>query len=180
MKKLFLAISLLFLTTYTYAKVNVIVSIAPQKAFVEQIGKGLVNTTLLVPIGSNPNLYEPKASQMIAVDKADVYFTIGGHFEKAWLPRIKDQNKNMEILNCSNGIHRIDMKFNKKPKKFSSRQLPKKDIHVWTIPKNIEKIGKNIYETLVKYDEKNKAQYKKNYEEFVKKQEKQTKRLQKF
>ena len=167
MKKIFL--SLLFGVTFAYSKVNVIVSIAPQKAYVEQIGKGLVNTTLLVPIGSNPNYYEPKASQMIAIEKADVYFTIGGHFEKAWLPRIKDQNKNMEIFDCSKEIHRIDMKFNKKPKKFSSKQLPFKDIHVWITPKNIEQIGKNIYETLVRYDEKNKAQYKKNYESFVEK-----------
>ncbi|MEA2049184.1 MAG: hypothetical protein U9O56_00400 [Campylobacterota bacterium] len=37
MKKIFLSIGLLFFTTYTYAKVNVIVSIAPQKAYVEQI-----------------------------------------------------------------------------------------------------------------------------------------------
>ena len=177
MKKLLLVITLFFTSTFAYAKLNVIVSIAPQKSFVEEIGKGLVNTTLLVPIGSNPNFYEPKVSQMIAVEKADLYLTIGGHFEKAWLPKIKNQNKNMEIFDCSTGIERIDMKFHKKHKKVSKRGLPAKDIHVWLTPKNIAKIGKNIYETLSKLDSKNKQEYKKNYERFLEKTKKTHKEI---
>ena len=165
-------------TLFAYAKVNVVVSIAPQKAYVEEIGGDLVNVTLLAPIGTNPNFYEPKSSQMQAISKADVYFTIGGHFEKAWLPRIKDQNKNMEILDCSKGIERIEMKSHKKPKASSIKQLPSKDIHVWTIPKNIEKIGENIHETLVRYDTVNKEQYKKNYNLFVQKAQKTDKKIQ--
>jgi len=178
MKKLFLIISLLFTITSAYAKVNVIVSIAPQKTFVEEIGKDLVNTTLLVPIGSNPNFYEPKISQMTAVEKADLYLTIGGHFEKAWLPKIKNQNKQMDIFDCSTGIERIPMKFHKKHKKVSKRGLPAKDIHVWLTPQNIEIIGKNIYESLVKLDSKNKKYYKKNYEEFIKKTKQTDKKIQ--
>lgn len=168
MKK-FIIFFLLFTTSIAYAKVNVIVSIAPQKSFVEEIGGDKVDVTLLAPIGANPNLYEPKVSQMIKVDKADIYFTIGGQFEKAWLPRIKNQNKDMEILNCSKTIERIPMKFNKKGKKLTNSKNIKKDIHVWVTPTNIEKIGKTIYETLVRYDVKNKEYYKKNHETFVKK-----------
>jgi len=167
MKKLL--ILLVFSLTYSYAKVNVIVSIAPQKSYVNEIGGDKVNVTLLVPIGSNPNFYEPKASQMKAVNEADVYFTIGGHFEKAWLPRIEDQNKTMEIFDCSTGIKRIPMKFNKRPKKLTNRHLPAKDIHVWTTPKNIEKIGQNIYNILVKYDSKNQEYYKQNLDNFIQK-----------
>jgi len=77
-------------------------------------------------------------------EKADIYFTIGGNFEKAWPPRIKDQNRNMEIFDCSKRINGIAMKFNKKSKKILNKQLPSKDIHVWTIPQNIEKNGKHI------------------------------------
>ncbi|MCH9813636.1 MAG: zinc ABC transporter substrate-binding protein [Epsilonproteobacteria bacterium] len=166
-------IVILFLLSISlvYAKVHVVVSIAPQKAYVEEIGGDLVDVTLLVPIGANPNFYEPKASQMRAVERADVYFTIGGHFEKAWLPRIKEQNGDMEIIDCSKSIERIDMQFNKKLKRFSSKQRPTKDIHVWTTPKNIEKIGHTIYETLVRFDRKNREIYQKNYDLFAQKAE---------
>lgn len=141
------------------------VSIPPQQAYVEEIGKDLVNITLLAPIGTNPNFYEPKRSQMTAVEQAHVYFTIGGNFEKAWLPKMINQNKNMEIIDSSSGIEKTTMK----SKNISDNQSPKKDVHVWTTPKNIAIIGKNIYETLVRYDIKNKDQYTKNYEEFLEK-----------
>lgn len=114
MKKVFVAFVLFFAVSNIFAKVNIIVSIAPQKAYVDEIGGDLVNTTLLVPIGSNPNFYEPKSIQMQAISKADVYFTIGGHFEKAWLPRIKNQNIKMKIFDCSTGIKRIPMEPYKK------------------------------------------------------------------
>ncbi|MGB3750047.1 MAG: zinc ABC transporter substrate-binding protein [Arcobacteraceae bacterium] len=172
MKKILLSIFLILNITAAYAKVNVVVSIPPQKSYVEEIGGDLVDITLMAPIGTNPNYYEPKRSQMVAIGKADVYFTIGGNFEKAWLPKIKNQNKEMEIFDCSIGIQRLDMKFNKKSKKISSIQKPRKDVHVWTTPKNIAIIGKNIYETLVRYDQKNKEQYKKNYEAFLEKTQK--------
>jgi len=158
MKKSF--IIFIFSVSFTYANINIIVSILPQKAFVSEIGGDKVNVNLLIPKGSNPNHYEPKASQMVAVSKADLFFTINGHFEKSWLPKIKDQNSKMKIIDCTTGIERLDWKYNK---------MMKQDIHVWTIPQNIEKIGKNIYETLIKYDKKNELYYKKNYEKFVQK-----------
>lgn len=169
MKKRLLSLFLMLSVSSIYAKVNVVVSIAPQMSYVQEIGKELVDVTLLAPIGTNPNFYEPKASQMKAVGKAEIYFIMGGNFEKAWLPKIKNQNENMEILNCTTGIEKIDMKFRKKHQKISSNQKPKKDIHVWTTPQNIATIGKNIYEALIRLDSVNKEQYRKNYEAFLEK-----------
>ena len=165
MKKVLLGLFIFLGITSAYAKINIVVSIPPQQAYVEEIGKDLVNITLLAPIGTNPNFYEPKRSQMTAVEQAHVYFTIGGNFEKAWLPKMINQNKNMEIIDSSSGIEKTTMK----SKNISDNQSPKKDVHVWTTPKNIAIIGKNIYETLVRYDIKNKDQYTKNYEEFLEK-----------
>ena len=165
MKKVLLGLFIFLGITSAYAKINIVVSIPPQQAYVEEIGKDLVNITLLAPIGTNPNFYEPKRSQLTAVEQAHVYFTIGGNFEKAWLPKMINQNKNMEIIDSSSGIEKTTMK----SKNISDNQSPKKDVHVWTTPKNIAIIGKNIYETLVRYDIKNKDQYTKNYEEFLEK-----------
>lgn len=86
--------------------------------------------------------------------------------------KFKDKSmteKLMKIIDCSKTVERIDVKSNKKSEKLNSNQLPKKDVHVWTTPKNIQKIGETIYETLVKYDSINKDYYKKNYEAFIKK-----------
>jgi len=165
LKILIIQLSILLFTTTAYAKVNILVSIVPQASFVKELGGDKVNVTLLVPVGTNPNLYEPKTSQMKKISNSNIYFTIGGHFEKAWLPRIKSQNKKMKIIDCSIDVKRISMKSNKN----LNIHIHKKDVHVWTTPRNIEKIGTTIYNTLVRYDEKNEDYYTKNYKIFKEK-----------
>jgi len=150
MKNIFL--SLLFTFTSTnilYAKTNVVVSILPQQTFVNAIGKDKVNISVMVKPGNSPHTYEPKPSQMRAITKADIYFSIGVEFEKAWLPKFINQNHNMNIVNLSSNINKT------------------KDPHIWTSPTKVKVIVKTIYDTLVQIDSKNKTYYKKNYDNFI-------------
>jgi len=74
-------------------RLNVIVSILPQKTFVEAVGGDLVNVKELIPIGASPSTYEPKPSYLIAIEKADVYFRIGYiQFEKSHLDKFVNLN----------------------------------------------------------------------------------------
>ena len=43
-----------------------------------------------------------------------------------------------------------------------------KDPHVWVSPQNVKIMAKNIYNTLIKTDSKNKEYYKTNYDNFIK------------
>ena len=63
--------------TSLQAKVNTIVSIVPQKSFVEAIGGDLVNVSVMVLPGSSPHSYEPKPSQMKELNSAEIYFDMG-------------------------------------------------------------------------------------------------------
>lgn len=141
----------MFLTTLVYAKVNVVVSILPQKAFLESIGGGKVDITLMVKPGNSPHTYEPKPSQMKDISKADLYLSIGIEFEKVWLDKFSNQNKDMKVVDISSGIEKI----NKNP-------------HTWTAPKHIKKIGRNILNALVELDSKNKEYYEENFKKYLK------------
>lgn len=68
-------------------RVSVFVSILPQKFFVEQIGKDLIDIQVMVEPGASPATYEPKPAQMAAISKASIYFSIGVPFEKGWLKK---------------------------------------------------------------------------------------------
>jgi zinc transport system substrate-binding protein len=50
-------------------KLSVFVSIVPQKYFVQQIGKDLVNVQVMVLPGASPATYEPKPKQMADLSK---------------------------------------------------------------------------------------------------------------
>ena len=102
-------ISLFISLSTVYAKVNVVVSIAPQQTFVEKIGADKVNVTTMVKPGSDPHSYEPKPSQMKAIANANLYFPIKIEFENSWLDRFKAQNRKMKFVDMTQGILFIKM-----------------------------------------------------------------------
>jgi len=90
-------------------KIPVFVSILPQKYFVQQIGKDLVDVQAMVRLGASPATYEPKPQQMVALSKAKIYFAIGVPFENAWLEKIVSVNLNMNVVHTDHGIQKLEM-----------------------------------------------------------------------
>ena len=90
-------------------KLTIFVSILPQKFFVQQIGRDLVDVHVMVLPGASPATYEPKPKQMATLSKADVYFSIGVPFEKVWLRKISVANSSMKLCHSDRGIQKIPM-----------------------------------------------------------------------
>lgn len=129
------------------SKIMVIVTIPPQAEFVERVGGERVQVIVMVPPGFSPHTYEPKPSQLKEVEEAEIYFAMGSgiDFEIAWLNKLREINRAMLIVNCSEGIQRID-----------------RDPHVWLSPRNAKIIVNNVYKTLVQVDPANKEYYREN------------------
>ncbi len=156
MKKILL---ILLFTGITFAKVNVVVSIVPQKVFVNKIGGDKVDVTVMVENGASPHTYTPKPSQMKRLSKAKLYLAIGVEFEKVWLSKFINQNRDMLVVDTSKDINKTTMHHHKQ------EEL---DPHVWVDPINVKIIAQNIYKALVKVDKANKNYYKENLEKFLK------------
>jgi len=174
MKKILL-ISLLS-TTYIFSNISTVVSILPQQTFVKAIGGDKVDVALMVQPGNSPHTYEPKPSQMIDIAKADIYFAIDVEFEQVWLPKFKNLNSKMQVIDLTDKITKIQMQKAKEEKCASEdhsghahhgHDHEGDDPHIWTAPSNVKIIAQNIYDALVKNDAKNKAFYKKNLEIFL-------------
>ena len=181
MKKLLLT-TILGATSFLYANINAVVSVLPQKTFVEAIGGDKVNVALMVLPGSYPHTYEPKPSQMKDISNADIYFSIGVEFEHSWLPKFANQNKKMKIGNMAKGIEKLPMgehhhedeeehkeekDAHKEHADHDHEEHDSLDPHIWTSTANVKIIAKNIYDYLVKIDSKNESYYKNNYEKFL-------------
>jgi zinc transport system substrate-binding protein len=185
MKKL---LALLLFISFAMAKVDICVSILPQQTFVKKITKDLANVYVMVPRGSSPHSYEPKPSQMKHISSSKVYFTIDVEFEEAWLDRFKAQNRDLLFVDVDQGIQKSAMQKHShhddehKEHKHEAHHDHDDhddheahdehnhkglDPHIWTSPKNVKIIAKNIYETLIKIDSKNEKEYTKNYKEFL-------------
>ncbi len=109
---IFLLLALFFISSAVEAsqdRVNVVVSISPQKYFVEQIGGEYVNVSVLLPPGASPHSFEPRPSQMVELGNADLYMAIGVEYEKALLPKIKPMHPDLNIVHTDSGISKISM-----------------------------------------------------------------------
>lgn len=164
-------LSLLVFAQLAFAKINAIVSIVPQKSFVEAIGGDLINLEVMVAPGSSPHSYEPKPSQMKAIAQANLYFTIGVEFESAWMKRFSDQNKNMKIIDSTKNIKKIAMKEHNhhEEKAHAGDKHSGLDPHIWTSPANIKIIAKNILDALIANDATHKITYETNYKNLISK-----------
>jgi zinc transport system substrate-binding protein len=90
-------------------KPTVFVSIVPQKYFVQQISKDLIDVEVMVQPGASPATYEPKPSQMARLSSCAAYFAIGVPFESAWLGKISAVNPNMNVVHTDKDIEKIAM-----------------------------------------------------------------------
>jgi len=150
----------LLFSSFSFAQNNIIVSILPQKIFVDKIGGDKINTTIMVEAGASPHNYSPKPSQMKAVSKADIYFSIGVEFEKIWLEKFSHQNKDLKVIDVSTSVQ----KQTSKEHHDSHEEL---DPHIWVDPLNVKIIAQNICNALVAEDKNNSAYYKENLKVFL-------------
>jgi zinc transport system substrate-binding protein len=168
-------ITLLFLlsTTYIFSNINAVVSILPVQTFVKAIGGDKVDVSLMVQPGNSPHTYEPKPSQMVEIAKADLYFAIDVEFEDVWLPKFQNLNPQMQIIDLSDNITKIEMQkhqcevVEEKEEHHSKHEHEGQDPHIWTAPANVKIIAQNIYNALQKEDPENTNYYKKNLDLFI-------------
>ncbi len=148
-------------TTPTAKKLQIMVSIPPQKYFVERIGNGYVNVNVMVTAGAEPHTFEPKPEQLRALSRSQAYMGIRIEFESAWMDKIKGVNPKMLIVDTTQGIKRLPIApgFHE-----SGENL---DPHIWLSPQLVKIQARTITDALVKLDTKNQAIYRGNLERFL-------------
>jgi len=154
-------------------KLNVVVSIVPQKYFVERIGGDYVSVSVMVEPGASPATYEPKPEQLKALSSAAVYFSIGVPFENAWLDKIAAANANMTMVDTIADIERMPMETHRHHEEEGEQESEHEhaegapDPHVWLSPQLVEVQSQAIYEALAELDPAHEAAYKVNMDAFL-------------
>lgn len=118
--------------------------------------------TILVPTGSSPATYAPKPSQLKALNKASLYFSIGVAFEQHWLARFTSINSNMKIIDTSKGINKQSISH-----KHGEHHHEGRDPHIWLSPTLVMVQAKTIKNALISQDPSHKEKYERNYELFI-------------
>ena len=166
---------LLTMCMHTHAsadsRINVFVSISPQRYFVNAIGREFIKTTVIVTPDHSPADYEPSPSQMMMMAKADIYFAVGVPFESMWLTRFTGVNPDMKIVHTDAKIEKrcIDRHENsQKPDGHDqTHDHGAMDPHIWLSPPMVKIQAEHILNGLILIDPERRKIYEKNYAQFI-------------
>ena len=170
MKKLIFALVIILFACQPKQKEaanRVSVSILPQKYFVDQIAGDLLQVNVLVPPGSSPHNYEVLPSQMKDLAKSKAWLQVGLlTLEDALKVKLADINKNMAIVNCSEGIIPIaGSEHEEEGHEHSAKEAF--DPHIWLAPADVKIMAKNILDALKAGFPQHSSAFDGNYIRFI-------------
>ena len=142
----------------------VLVSILPQKTFVEKIGGGDFTISVLIPHGANPTTYTLLPAQMAEISAARLWLRMGYvGFELSWGERIREANPLMKEADLSEGLQLIGI--NPAGEQGGRSGI---DPHTWMSPANVRIMAARILEELVRINPSIKEARMARIEDFVK------------
>lgn len=144
-------------------KIKIVTTLFPLYDFAKQIGQDKVEVTLLLPPGVEAHSYEPKPSDIVKINEADV-FIYTGKFMEPWVEDVINgvTNNDLEIIDSSEGINLIESVFHDEDEPDGSM-----DPHIWLDFDNDKKIIQTISNALIKIDSNNNEFYKTQTENFI-------------
>jgi zinc transport system substrate-binding protein len=148
---------------------TVTVSIIPQKLFVDKIAGDWLSVNVMIPPGSSPATYEPSPMQMKDLSKSQIYFRIGHiTFEKAWMSKLSSINKNMKIIDTSEGLDLISEEAfgDKEPTNKGNKSMGYNP-HIWLSPILVKKQAEKIFLALKTEYPEHTESMKKNLNTFL-------------
>ncbi|EMS72687.1 metal ABC transporter substrate-binding protein [Ruminiclostridium cellobioparum] len=150
------------------SKIKVSVTFDAMKEFVSAVGKDKVEISTIIPAGTEPHDFEPKAQDLAGLSTASV-FVYSGLGMEAWTEEAIKAADNAKLIavEASKGADAIK---NTDPEEIEEHG--QYDPHIWLSLKGAELQVKNIKDALVNEDPSNKDYYEKNCNDFISQLEK--------
>jgi len=152
----------------------VLVSIAPQKYFVERIGGDRVQVSVMVLPGSNPHAYEPKPRQMTELSRARLYVAAGMPFEEVWLPRFIRINPSLRVVHSDAWIRKRPMEAEHPHDEDGAGHAGRRheheegtDPHTWLSPPRVMLQARLLLDGLTEVDPEGILRYEEGYRRFI-------------
>ena len=136
-------------------------SFYPMYDFTSKIRGDKIKVYNMVTAGIDPHDWEPKASDIVNLEKADIFIYNGAGMEH-WVEDILASicNEDLVVVEASKGIDLLDKKDHDH---YDGHDHGQYDPHVWLNPQNAKLEMKNIMDALVALDPANKEYYEENF-----------------
>ena len=160
------------ISTIDNSKLQVVTSATFLYEFTQNIGKEMVDVTLLVPMGADPHDWEPTIRDTERIQKSDMIIINGIGYEP-WIDSLELSGIAGILVDTSNGISTLDSAKHDEEKHDEEKHDEEKhdeekhgalDPHIWLNPVYAQLQVKNIANALSNSDPTNKNYYQSNAE----------------
>lgn len=134
-------------------RLSIVTSLFPLYDFVRSIGSDKVDVTLLLPPGVEAHTFEPRPSDIVLINNADI-FVYTNKFMEPWVDNLlkSTTSRNLIVVDSSNGINLIKGTD-------ENEDLHGVDPHIWLDFDNAKKMADNICRAMTEKDPNNKDLY---------------------
>ena len=150
------------ISTTDNSKLQVVTSATFLYEFTQNIGKEMVDVTLLVPMGADPHDWEPTIRDTERLQRSDVIIVNGIGYEH-WIASLELTGIAGILVDTSNGISTLDSAKHDE-EKHDEEKHGALDPHIWLNPVYAQLQVKNIANALSNSDPMNKNHYQSNAE----------------
>lgn len=149
--------------TVSGGKLKVSVSFDAMKEFVKAVGKDKVEISVMMPDGTEPHSFEPKARDISGLSDADI-FVYNGMGMEPWAEKTIEASGNDELIavKASKGVKPVKL-----TDKAETEEHGEYDPHCWLSIKCAEKEVTNIKKAFIKADPDNTDYYEKNASVYI-------------
>ena len=148
-------------------KLKISVTFNAMKEFAEAVGGDKAEVSAIIPDGTEPHSFEPKAQDLIGLSTAQVFVYNGLAMEK-WVDQAVEaaSNKNLIVVEASKGVTPVTNTGEEEIKEHGQY-----DPHIWLSLKGAETEVQNIRDAFVKADPANQTYYENNCTQYLAKLE---------
>lgn len=167
------------------SRIKVVTTLFPQYDFANQVGKDAVEVKMLLKPGVESHTYEPAPSDIIEINKADIFLYTGDEMEP-WVSKILDSlDSDVMIIDLSKNItldkvgdhdheHEDEESDGDHLHEDESEEAEHEedhvhsyDPHIWTNPLNAKIMVEDIKTALSEVDKANKMTYENNAKDYL-------------
>jgi zinc transport system substrate-binding protein len=155
----------------TNRPIEAFTGIPPVAYIVERVGGERVHVQAILKPGDNPHTFEPMPRQMISLDRAGLYFSIGLPFEQRLVQKLQNGPFGLRVVHAEEGILKFPLhehptvSYTGYESKGISGSVG--DPHIWLSPPLLRIQAQNVFEGLKSTDPQSEAYYRRNLGRFM-------------
>lgn len=167
-------------------KLTVVATVFAEYDFLRHIAGDAVNLNMLMLPGADLHTFDPTPKDIMKVQDADLFVTIGGESD-AWSDKIIDSidNEDLQTVRLMDCVDVVEEEIvegmeaeeheeveDSHEEEHTGEEEKEFDEHVWTSPKNAIQIVESLRDKLCEMDSQNAPIYRKNAKSYIEKLEK--------